>query len=91
MNVNMNTKENIKLDSYFKKPWFPLTSGTIINISIYLLFKPATPWIIVLIYFITYVIPKAIDSYTTIKLSKINADRQLGRDVIHQNKRNDKQ
>ena len=78
----MEKETQQKLDNYFKKFWFPLTSGTTINIGIYLFFKPVTPWIFVLIYFIIYVIPQAINSYTKIKLAKINAERQVKRDEI---------
>lgn len=44
MVTNMDTN-NINKDSYFKKFWFPLVSGTIISIPIYILFKPDTTWI----------------------------------------------
>ena len=68
--------------NFFEKTWFSLVSGTVINIGVYIIFKPISPWIIVLIYFIA-VIPKAIDANKEIRLAKINAERQVRRDEIH--------
>jgi hypothetical protein len=59
-----------------------LSSGTFISISVYFIFKPISPWIIVLIYLIA-VLPNAINAGKEIWLAKIDAERQVRRDEIH--------
>ena len=68
--------------NFLGKTWFPLTSGTIINIGIYFIFGTISQWTIVLIYFIA-VIPEAIRAYRDIRLAEIDAKRQVRRDEIH--------
>ncbi|MFC1613334.1 hypothetical protein ACFL23_03310 [Patescibacteria group bacterium] len=83
----MEKETRQKSDNYLKKLFIPLTSGTVINIGIYVFLEPSNLWILLLIYCMTF-IPQAIDSYsyTKIELAKIDADRQVNRDLVHQNK-----
>lgn len=70
------------------KKWIlPFSSGTGVNIVVYVIFKPQNPWVFVWIYvasIILTIVLALIDSFTQTKLAKIDADRQIKRDEIHQ-------